>query len=311
MGGRDLHALERVADVEEAARLAALPVDSDRVADHRLYAEAVQSGAEDLVVVEARGEPRVELGLVRLDAVDDALVEVRGAQAPDAAGEVEVVRVVHLRQVVERTRQLRVRKYIGATLVMDLDVALFDVDVGRAVLAHRAELDDVAVGHVLADREHQVEGADHVRLLREHRVLARLHRERRGRLLRVVDHHIGQHLGHNAVEEVALVHVADVRLDPPARVLLPRRDTLLEGRDRSQRIRGLLKVPIAAREVVDKGNLMSAGGKTKGGRPAEIAVPAQNQDLHSGDNTDGGRFANARSLSIYKNLRHPPHSHWM
>src|SRR5205085_3410499 len=114
-------------------------------AGHPPQRRAGQRGGESLVVVEARGEPRVEGRLVGLDPVDHALVEVRGAQAPDAAGEVEVVRVVHLRQVVERTRQLRVRKYIGATLVMDLDVALFDVDVGRAVLAHGAELDDVAV----------------------------------------------------------------------------------------------------------------------------------------------------------------------
>ena len=94
---------------------------------------------------------------------------------------------------------------------MDLDVALFDVDVGRAVLAHRAELDDVAVGHVLAHGEHQVERADHVGLLREDGVMARLHRERRRRLLGVVDHHVGQQF--SLVVQLDFAFEVQLRLD--------------------------------------------------------------------------------------------------
>ena len=58
----------------------------------------------------------------------------------------DVVAVVHLGQVVEGARLLRVRQHVGAALVGDLDEALFDVDVGRPVLAHRPELDEVDVG---------------------------------------------------------------------------------------------------------------------------------------------------------------------
>ena len=158
----ELDALERVADVEEAAGLAALAVDGQRVADDGLDAEAVEHRAEHLVVVEAGEEALVPLGLLGLDAVDDALVQVGGAQAPDPAGEVDVVGVVHLGQVVERAGQLGEGERVLAALVLDLDVALFDVDVGRAVLAHRPELDEVGVGDVVAHREQQVEGADHV-----------------------------------------------------------------------------------------------------------------------------------------------------
>ena len=102
--GRQRDALERVDDVQEAARLAALAVHRERVADHGLHGEAVERRAEQLVVVEAGDQALVEARLRRLDAVDDALVEIGGAQAPDAAGEVDVVAVVHLRQVVERAR---------------------------------------------------------------------------------------------------------------------------------------------------------------------------------------------------------------
>ncbi len=82
---REGDAGDGVADVEVAARLAALPVDGQRVADRGLDAEPVERGPEDLVVVEARGETRVERRFVGLDAVHHALVEVGRAEAPDPA----------------------------------------------------------------------------------------------------------------------------------------------------------------------------------------------------------------------------------
>ena len=48
-----LDAAHGVADVDVAARLPALAVDRQRVLDRRLHAEAVEHGAEHLVVVEA------------------------------------------------------------------------------------------------------------------------------------------------------------------------------------------------------------------------------------------------------------------
>ena len=129
VGDRQRDALDRVADVEVAARLAALAVDGQRVADDGLHAEAVERGPEDLVVVEARREARVERRLVGLDAVHDALVEVGRAEAPDPAGEVDVVAVVDLRQVVERARRLGVEERVLPAVVVDGQVALLDVDV--------------------------------------------------------------------------------------------------------------------------------------------------------------------------------------
>jgi UDP-sulfoquinovose synthase len=210
---RQLDAVDRVADVEEAARLAAAPVDGERVADHRLQAEAVEHRAEDLVVVEAGDQALVGGGLVGLDPVDDALVEVRRAQAPGAAGEVDVGRVVDLRAVVERGGQLRERQRVAAPLVLDPDVALLDVDVGLAVLAHRAELDQVALGDVVADREEQVEVADRVAVLGLDRLLAGGHRVGRRGLLAVVDDRLGARLGDDAVEELAVLDRAGVAAD--------------------------------------------------------------------------------------------------
>src|SRR6185436_2053662 len=97
------------------------------MADHGLYAEAVEHGAEDLVVIEASDQPLVTSRLLGLDPIDDALVEVGGTQAPGATGEVDVGRVVNLRTVVQRGWQLRVGQGVPAALVLDLDVALLDV----------------------------------------------------------------------------------------------------------------------------------------------------------------------------------------
>ena len=146
------------------------------MADHRLHAEPVERGAEHVVVVEAREQPVVQASLLRLDAVDDALVEIGGAKTPHPTGEVDVVRVVHLRQVIHRAGQLRERQVSLAAVVLDLEEALLDVDVRRAVLAHRAELHQVASGARSRERQEHVQGAYHVVRLCEHRVLEVHHR---------------------------------------------------------------------------------------------------------------------------------------
>src|SRR5438270_13627316 len=93
---REPDAGDRVADVEKAARLPALAVYRQRQAKRRLNAEAIQHGPPDRVEVEARGEPGMRRHFVRPAAVDDALVQVGRAQAPDPAGELDVVAVMEL-----------------------------------------------------------------------------------------------------------------------------------------------------------------------------------------------------------------------
>ena len=149
-----LHTGQGVADVEHAPGLAALAVDGEGVAHHGLDAEAVEHGPEHGVVVEARGQVGVHGGLVGLLAVDHALVEVGDPEPPDATGEVQVVAVVHLGQVVEGPGLLGIGQDVGPALVGDLDVALFDVDVGGAVLPHGPELHEVDGGVALGDGVH-------------------------------------------------------------------------------------------------------------------------------------------------------------
>ena len=153
---RELDAGQRVADVEETAGLATLAVHRERLAGRCLDHEAVEDRAEDGVVVEAGRQVGVERGLRRRLAVDDALVEVGRAQAPGPATEGDVVAVVHLGEVVEAARLLREGQHVGAAAVGDLDVPLFDVDVGGAVLPHRPELHQVDRRVDVCDRVEQV-----------------------------------------------------------------------------------------------------------------------------------------------------------
>jgi len=82
-------------------RFGRFAVDGERVPDSGLDAEAIERSAEDLVVVEAIDEEVVAAGFVGEHAIDDTLVEVGGAQAPDATDELNVVGVVHFAEVIE------------------------------------------------------------------------------------------------------------------------------------------------------------------------------------------------------------------
>src|SRR5207253_10660252 len=113
----DADALHRVTDVEESSGLAAPSIDGERLAHRRLHAETVEHRAPDDVVVEPRGQRSMERRLLGLAAVDHALVQIGRSQAPDATREVDVVTVMHLREVIEASRRLRVGEPVAPAVV--------------------------------------------------------------------------------------------------------------------------------------------------------------------------------------------------
>src|ERR1700691_1510144 len=159
MRAGDLDTADGVANVQEAASLAAFSVHGKRMPHGGLRTEAVQHRAENFVVVEPVDQRFVESRFVRDRAVYNSLVPVGGAQLPGATTKHDVVAVVYLREMVERAGLLRVREYVLAAVVLDLDISLFDVNIRRSIFAHRAELDEMAIMMELAEREEQVERA--------------------------------------------------------------------------------------------------------------------------------------------------------
>src|SRR6266849_9277524 len=90
----NLDAPDRVPDVQETARLAALTVNRERLADGRLHAETIEHRAKDVVVIETIDERFIERRFIRHRSVNDALIQIRGANPPNLAREHHVVAIV-------------------------------------------------------------------------------------------------------------------------------------------------------------------------------------------------------------------------
>ncbi len=193
-------------------------------------------------------------------AVHDPLVEIGRPKAPDAAGEVNVVAVVDFRQVIKGAGLLRVGKQVGTPLVGDLDEALFDVDVRRPVLAHRAELDEMDRGIDLCDRVEEVQGADDIVHLGVDGVLAVDHRVRSGSLLGEVDNCLGGELMDGLLDEHVVGEVADEGLHGVTRDFLPSRDPPLQLPDGHQAVDAHLAVIQAPSEIVHNTDVVVSRG---------------------------------------------------
>ena len=182
-------------------RLSAFAVNGEGMSDGGFDAETIEDGAENFVVVEAIDQRFIEGDFVGHGAVDDALIQISGAQAPDFAGEHDVVAVVDFREVIEGAGLLGKGKNVLAAVVLDGDVAFFDVDIGRAVFAHGAELDQVAIGMEFAQREKEIQRADDVVDLGENGVLAVNHGVGGRALFGEMDHGLGLEILDDSCEE--------------------------------------------------------------------------------------------------------------
>src|SRR5579885_2950237 len=280
---RELDASHRVADVQIAAGLTTLAVNGQRMPDRGLDAEAVEHRAPDAVVVEAGCEPLVDQRLVGLNAVHDALVQVGRPQSPYFADEMDVVGVMDLREMVEGPGLLGIREHVGAPVVGDLDEAFLDVDVRRPVLTHRAELHEMDIGTVLLDRVEQVEVADKVVYLCEHRVAPIDHRKRRAALFAVMNDRVGPEFSDYGIDEGVVGEVADRGFDDEAGRLLPYRDPFLQRADRDEGIGSAFEVPRAAREIVHDADIVPPLRQVHRLGPSEVSVPSCHNHPHVKD----------------------------
>src|ERR1700733_4790787 len=74
MQASKFNAAHRVANIEESARLASLPIDGKWMLDRGLHAKTVQSRPENFVIVETIDQCRIQFSLIRNRAIDHALV---------------------------------------------------------------------------------------------------------------------------------------------------------------------------------------------------------------------------------------------
>ena len=73
------------------------------------------------------------------------LIEIRRRDFPCPRGEMDVVRVMHFCQMIERPRLLRIGESISPAVVRDGNVPLFDVNIGSSIFTHGPQFHQVTV----------------------------------------------------------------------------------------------------------------------------------------------------------------------
>ena len=183
--------------------------------------------------------------------------------------------------MVERSRRAREEEAILAALVRDVDPAFLNVDVWCAVLAHSAELDDVAIGRVLQAGPDRVERSFEVVAQRAPGRIEPHHRVGCRRLFRVVYRHIRPDVGEQLEHHAAVGAVADYGPDfPPGHLAKDSRPVGQVGA-MDQRFRASLQGHLAPKVIVDCPNLVSLCSKPHCCRPAKIAVTAKHDNTHA------------------------------
>mmetsp|Transcript_38901 Transcript_38901/g.110107 ORF Transcript_38901/g.110107 Transcript_38901/m.110107 type:complete len:231 (+) Transcript_38901:767-1459(+) len=229
------------------------------MADSGLHHKAVEGSAEDAVVVVAVDEVGVGNGLLRLHAVNDALVQVGGGHLPGLGGKEDVGRVVDLGEMVEGVALLGVGQGVGAAVVGDGEVALLDVNVGGAVLPHGAELHQVAVRADFLDSVHDVDVADDVVVLGEDGVGAVNHGVGGAALLSEVHNVLWLEALEGLLQEVKVADVSNLQVNDLPADLLPALDALVDAGDGGEGVHPKLQVKLAAAEVVHDRDAVAAG----------------------------------------------------
>src|SRR5581483_8089607 len=140
---------------------------------------------------------------------------------------------------------------IAASVVLDRDVAFFDIDIRRSVFAHRSQLDQVAIRLEFLQREKQIESAHHIVNLSSDGMFAIDHREGRRALLSEMNHSLRLEILYESGHEFIICEVSRIEFDRTSRGLLPRAQTLGHGRNRRQGLHAEFVVPLAATEIID------------------------------------------------------------
>jgi hypothetical protein len=142
--------------------------------------------------------------------------------------------VVDLREVIKRTGLLGIGEHVFAAVVLDGDVSLFDIDIGRAVFSHGAEFDQVAVGLEFAQGKEQIQRAHDVVHLGADGVVAIDHRIRRGALFGKVNNGFRLKSLNGRSQKLVVRHIADEQLDRLAGKLVPDFQAVSERANGSQ-----------------------------------------------------------------------------
>ena len=277
---REANAIQRVLEVEIAAGLTTRSIHSQRVPRDSLHDEAVEGCSKHFVVGEGREERLIVVVLIGLEPVDRPLHEIGDADVPDPTVVPEQIGVHDLGRVVEAAGLPGEERLLGSPSELQIKPPFGDIDIGCAVFAHRAELDQVAVGAVIPNAEDGVERDAEVVVQGQVRGLIIQHRIGGRGLLSVMDYDLGLDGCEDRVTLLLVCQINDMHLDVAAALLFPLRRTLMHVRDREEHLRVNRLRHGAAEVVVGDDDIVTLCREVHGGRPSEIAVTAENENTH-------------------------------
>src|SRR5205823_5788021 len=160
----------------------------------------------------------------------------------------------------------------------DGEEALLDIDIGRSVLTHGAELDEVRLWCVIAQGKEKVERADDIVDLGHGGVREVDHGEGSAALLGKMDQGLRLDLLHQLGDGASIAQVHRSPPDGPASQSLPEGDPLGHALDRDQALGAAFAIPAPADQAVDSDDVMAGLREVKRRRPAEVTVNPQHYD---------------------------------
>ena len=222
--------------------------------------------------METRLQTLIQPRFVCFDPIDDALVEICGCEFPRFASETNIVAVMNLGKMVEGARLTRERKNVSSTLVLNLNKALFDINIGSSILAHGSQLHQPARRDDLPNRPEKIKSAADVIDLGEYGAIMVNHRVWGRGLFAVMDNGVWPKSLQHAFDKAVVAQVGHEKFHFPASDLAPGRHTIVQGADGNQWFDVQFHLPAAFGEIVQDADSVSPAGQIHGRRPAQISV---------------------------------------
>ena len=165
----------------------------------------------------------------------------------------------------------RKKKLVSSALMLDFNPTLFDVDVGRAVLAHGTQLDDVRITGEVSNSKHQIVGHQKIVLKGDIGIFVINQRIRGRRLLGVMYHRLrypgeffvdGPGIFHATIKQgahdVRVGEIADDNLDFLSGQLVPDPGPLDERGHRVEHADIQFDTGVSAKIIVNNRNIVAA-----------------------------------------------------
>ena len=143
---------------------------------------------------------------------------------------------------------------VPAAVVLDSNVAFFDVDVGRAVFAQGAEFDQMAIREEFPHGKKDIQRAYDIVHLRKHGVFAIDHRIGRRALLGEVHDGFRFARPKRGRQKIVIGDVADKHIDILTGQVLPHAHTVAQRTNGRERLRAEFMIPQAPHIIVDDSN---------------------------------------------------------